>query len=118
MLIIVAGPYRSGTGDDPLKLDANVKAMEAYALPILRAGHFPIVGEWAAVPLAALAGSTAISDAAFKEITGLVDERMVACCDAVLRIGGASSGADQIVAAVRAQGKPVYYRLEDIPGCG
>ncbi|MGC1955139.1 MAG: DUF4406 domain-containing protein, partial [Gammaproteobacteria bacterium] len=39
LMILVAGPYRSGTGDDPDKMAANVRAMEAYALPLLRAGH-------------------------------------------------------------------------------
>jgi ADP-ribose pyrophosphatase len=29
MLILIAGPYRSGTGDDPGKISANVEAMEA-----------------------------------------------------------------------------------------
>src|SRR5829696_127799 len=33
LLILVAGPYRSGTGEDPAKLAENVRAMEAYALP-------------------------------------------------------------------------------------
>jgi hypothetical protein len=29
LMILVAGPYRSGTGDDPAKLAANMDAMEA-----------------------------------------------------------------------------------------
>ena len=41
MMILIAGPYRSGTGDDPEKIKANVDAMEAYALPIFRMGHIP-----------------------------------------------------------------------------
>ena len=45
MMISIAGPYRSGTGDDPDKMDANVKMMEAFALPLFRAGHIPVVGE-------------------------------------------------------------------------
>ena len=28
-MILVAGPYRSGTGDDPGKMADNVRAMEA-----------------------------------------------------------------------------------------
>ena len=48
MMIMVAGPYRSGTQDDPQRMAANVSAMEAYALPLFRAGHIPIVGEWLA----------------------------------------------------------------------
>jgi hypothetical protein len=44
LMILVAGPYRSGTGDDPAKLAANVAAMEAYALPLFRAGAADIRG--------------------------------------------------------------------------
>jgi hypothetical protein len=57
LLILIAGPYRSGTGDNSAKMLENVSAMEAYALPLFRAGHIPIVGEWLALPLVALARS-------------------------------------------------------------
>ena len=46
LMILVAGPYRSGTGDDPEKMARNVRLMEAYTLPLFRAGHLPVVGEW------------------------------------------------------------------------
>ena len=57
LMILIAGPYRSGTGDDAAKMAQNVRAMEAYALPLFRAGHVPVVGEWLALPLTGLAGS-------------------------------------------------------------
>jgi hypothetical protein len=117
MMIVIAGPYRSGTGDDPDKLAANVKAMESYALPLLRAGHLPVVGEWFSLPLAALAGSKHVSDAAFAEVTEPVDERLVQRCDAVLRVGGASAGADKMVQLAQRHGRQVFERLSDIPGC-
>jgi hypothetical protein len=37
-------------------------------------------------------------------------------CDAVLRIEGASNGADEDVRIARQRGLPVYVRLEDLPG--
>jgi hypothetical protein len=117
LIILIAGPYRSGTGDDPEKMAANVKAMEALALPLFRAGHIPIVGEWLALPMVALAGSTRVGDAAFTEIFHPISERLVRRCDAVLRIGGASVGADEMVALASSLGLAVYYRLEDVPGC-
>ena len=117
LMILIAGPYRSGTGDVPAKLAANVRAMEDYALPLFRAGHVPIVGEWLALPLVALAGSTHIGDAAFDEIFHPIAERLLARCDAVLRIGGASQGADQMVVSARAGGLRVFSRLQEIPGC-
>jgi hypothetical protein len=117
LMILIAGPYRSGTGDDPAKMAANVQAMEALALPIFRAGHIPVLGEWFALPLVHLAGSKRVGDEPFNEIFHPIAERLLARCDAVLRMGGASSGADQMVALAQAKGLSVYYRLQDIPGC-
>jgi hypothetical protein len=117
LIILVAGPYRSGTGDDPQRMAANVRAMEAYALPLFRAGHIPVIGEWLALPMVSLAGSRRVGDAAFDEIFHPIAERLVRRCDAVLRIGGASQGADLMVAQARERGLSVFTRLADVPGC-
>jgi hypothetical protein len=118
LIILIAGPYRSGTGDDPAKLQANVEAMEAWALPIFRAGHIPVVGEWLALPLVARAGSTRIGDEPFTEIFHPIAERLVARCDAILRVGGPSAGADEMVRLAESYGRQVYRQLADVPGCG
>jgi ADP-ribose pyrophosphatase len=117
MLILIAGPYRSGTGDDPARMAANVKAMEAYALPLYRAGHLPVLGEWIALPMLELAGSKQVGDAAFNEIFHPISERLLEKCDAVLRIGGASQGADLMVEIARQRGLQVFFTLEEVPGC-
>ena len=117
LMILVAGPYRSGTGDDPAKLAANVRAMEAFALPLYRAGHIPMVGEWVALPMVALAGSRRIGDAPFDEIFHPISERLVERCDGILRVGGPSKGADLMVEVARERGKQVWTRLQDVPGC-
>lgn len=117
LMIMIAGPYRSGTGDDPDKLAGNVRAMEAYAIPLFRAGHVPIVGEWIALPMAALAGSRVIGDAPFIEVFHPISERLIERCDAVLRIGGASQGADLLVQVAKARGLHVFHALADVPGC-
>jgi len=117
LMILIAGPYRSGTGDDPAKMADNVAAMEKFALPLFRAGHIPVVGEWVALPLVALAGSTQVGDAAFDEIFHPLAERLLARCDAVLRVGGASQGADQMVAVAKEHGLHVFHSLREIPGC-
>jgi ADP-ribose pyrophosphatase len=116
-LILVAGPYRSGTGDDPEKMAANVRVMESYALPLFRAGYVPVVGEWLALPLVALAGSRRPGDAAYDEIFHPIAERLIAHCDGILRVGGASEGADLMVRLARERGLAVYHRLKEIPGC-
>lgn len=118
LLILIAGPYRSGTGDDPEKMAANVRAMEDMALPLFRAGHIPVLGEWFALPMLHLAGSKAVGDAAYEEIFHPIAERVVSRCDAVLRIGGPSQGADEMVRIAKQHGAQIYTRLEDVPGCG
>ena len=44
MMILIAGPYRSGTNDDPALIRKNIELMELYALPIFRTGHIPMLG--------------------------------------------------------------------------
>ena len=116
-MILIAGPYRSGTGDDPALMAANLRLMEAYALPLFRAGHLPMVGEWLALPLVALAGSRQVGDAKFGEIFHPIAERLLERCDAVLRVGGASQGADLMVRLAQERGLSVYGRLCEVPGC-
>lgn len=116
-MILIAGPYRSGTGDAPAKLAANVRAMEAYAVPLFRSGHLPVVGEWLALPLVALAGSRTIGDGPFVEIFHPIAERLLERCDAVLRMGGASQGADLMVQVARQRGLHVFHALAEVPGC-
>jgi hypothetical protein len=118
LMILVAGPYRSGTGDDPAKLAANIRDMEAYALPLFRAGHIPVIGEWLALPLVALAGSQRVGDSAFEEIFHPIAERLLTHCDGVLRVGGVSRGADLMVQVARERGLAVYSSLAEVPGCG
>ena len=116
LMILVAGPYRSGTNDDPAHIARNVAAMTEASLKLFRAGHLPVMGEWYALPLIEHAGSSGIGDALFNEIFHPVARRLVAKCDGCLRIGGPSAGADEMVSLVRLHGKAVYYSLEEIPG--
>ena len=97
LMILIAAPYRSGTGDDPAKMAATVQAMEALALPLFRAGHIPVVGEWFALPPVAVAGSTRAGDAPFNEIFHPIAERLLTRCDAVLRTVCATAFAPAIL---------------------
>ena len=87
LLILIAGPYRSGTGGDPALMAANLARLEEAAWPLFRAGHVPMIGEWVALPVLRSAGA------------GIGDPL-----------------ADQDVAIARERGLPVYARLEDVPG--
>ena len=114
-MILVAGPYRSGTNDNPALIAKNVQAMTETSLRLFRAGHLPVMGEWFALPLVEHAGSRGIGDAVFNEIFHPIARRLVAKCDACLRIGGPSAGADEMVALARQHGKAVYLSIEEIP---
>ncbi len=115
MLILIAGPYRSGTNDDPVLMQQNLDRLEAVALPLFRLGHIPMIGEWVALPLLKLAGSKKPGDAAYEEILYPVAHRLLMKCDAVLRLEGASKGADEDVRIAKERGLKVYYSLEEVP---
>ena len=115
MLILIAGPYRSGTDDDPERMRQNLEKLEAAALPLFRLGHVPMIGEWVALPLLKQAGSTRPGDDAYQEILYPVAHRLLLKCDAVLRLEGASQGADEDVRIAQANGLKVYYQIEDVP---
>jgi hypothetical protein len=113
-LILIAGPYRSNTNDDPLLIDANYRRMNEVALQVFRMGHLPVTGEAIALSLIEVAGSQALGDAVGNEILHPVGRRLVARVDAVLRIGGPSIGADEMVSLARSSGKPVYLSISEI----
>ncbi|HEY9104743.1 DUF4406 domain-containing protein [Chitinimonas sp.] len=114
-MILVAGPYRSGTGDDPVKIQRNVNAMLDASLALFRAGHLPVMGEWYALPLIEHAGSERVGDPVFDEIFHPIARRLVVKCDACLRIGGPSTGADEMVALAQQAGKAIYRGLAEVP---
>ncbi len=116
LLILVAGPYRSGTGDDPVLVEANLRRLEAATLPLFEAGHLPVVAEWVSLPVAREAGSTRIGDEVSERYLYPTAARLLERCEGVLRLPGASAGADQDVAIARERGIPVWHALEDVPG--
>ena len=115
MLILIAGPYRSGTNDNPALMQQNLQKLESVALPLFRKGYVPMIGEWVALPLLQLAGSQQPGDTAWQEIQYPVAHRLLEKCDAVLRLEGVSAGADEDVRIAKERGLKVYYSLEDVP---
>src|ERR1700746_1972705 len=85
-LILIAGPYRSNTNDDPLLIQGNYRRMNEVALEIFRLGHLPVTGEAIALPLIEVAGSQTLGDTVWNEIFHPVGRRLVMRVDAVLRI--------------------------------
>jgi hypothetical protein len=115
MMILIAGPYRSGTGDDPDLMAANLLRLEAAAWPIFARGHVPMIGEWAALPILRGAGGGAPGSETYDRVMHPTAHRLLARCDGVLRLPGVSTGADNDVRIAQQRGIPVWHRIEDIP---
>lgn len=116
LMILIAGPYRSGTGDDPALLAANLRALEAAAWPVFRSGHVPMIGEWVALPVLSSAGADGLAGPLAEQVMYPTAHRLLQHCDGVLRLPGESRGADQDVAIARERGIPVWHAVEEIPG--
>ena len=116
LLILIAGPYRSGTADDENLMAANLARLEQVAWPVFLAGHVPMIGEWVALPVLRSVGVIAVTDQLAEQVMYPTARRLLAHCNAVLRLPGASTGADQDVAIARERGLPVWHRIEDVPG--
>jgi len=108
---MIAGPYRAGAAD-PATRAANLKTLNEFAVALLRAGHVPVIGVNMALPMIEAAGGTA---AAYEEIMSPVSLALVDRCDACLRIGGPSRGADDEVKRFEAAGRPVFRSLNEVP---
>ena len=114
MVILIAGPYRSGTNGDPLLIAKNLDRLESSALSIDKRGHIPMIGEWVALPLMKQAGSLKLGDEISEQYLYPVASRLLERCDAVLRIEGESKGADEDLRLARERGLQVYWRMEDV----
>jgi hypothetical protein len=115
LLVLIAGPYMSGTGGDPERIAANRARLESHALPIYQRGHVPLVGEWIALPIIHAAGGTLHGDAVLQQYQYPVAHRLIERCDAVLRIPGDSKGADMDVDRARELGLLVCHEVHELP---
>jgi hypothetical protein len=115
LMVLIAGPYMSGTNNEPDRIAANRARLESFALPIYERGHLPMVGEWMALPIIHSAGGKAHGDEVFNAYQYPVAHRLIERCDAILRIPGDSRGADMDVARARELGLAVYFSVDEIP---
>jgi hypothetical protein len=109
MWIMIAGPYSTGART-PDERAENLRALNRAAVEVHRRGHVPIIGVNLALPVIEVAGA-AMYDELMMPLSLALAER----CDAVLRVGGPSSGADLEVERIRAHGGAVYMSIEEIP---
>jgi hypothetical protein len=115
MMILIAGPYRSGTGDDPALMAANLERLEAAAWPLFQKGHVPMIGEWAALPILRGAGGGTPGSALYDAVMHPTAHRLLEKCDGILRLPGESAGADNDVKIARARRIPVWFSLDEVP---
>ena len=115
LMILISGPYMSGTNGDEAAIARNLKAMEDFALPIFKKGHIAVVGEWLAWPVIHQAGGESHSSEQFSEYQYPVAHRLLEKCDAVLRIPGESRGADLEMGKAREMGKIIFNSFDEIP---
>ena len=107
--VMVAGPYRTGTRTESERAE-NLRELNRFAYEVSRRGHVPIVAANLALPIIEAAGP-----GRYEEIMMPLSLSIAERCDAVLRVGGASAGADEEVEIVRARGGAVYRSLEALP---
>jgi len=115
LLILISGPYMSGTNGGESLIAQNLARMESYALPLFKKGHLGMVGEWAAWPVIKSAGGNSHSSPEFTEYQYPVAHRLLEKCDAVLRIPGDSKGADLEMEKARQMGKIIFTDLDQVP---
>ncbi len=101
MIIYVSAPF--SLGDQFV----NVRNACLAGDKILEKGHIPLVPHLTAL-------WHAISPKSWEEWMRM-DTALLSMCDAVLRLPGASRGADLEVAEAQRLCMLIYYRLEDIP---
>jgi hypothetical protein len=114
-MILIAGPYRSGTSDDPSKMAANLARLESVSYALFQKGYLPMIGEWVALPIWRVAGGQTVGDALYEEILHPTAGRLLQHCSAVLRLEGESKGADNDVKLANQRGIAVYHALDEVP---
>jgi hypothetical protein len=109
MLVMIAGPYSSGNADAARRAE-NLRRLNEAALAVFRRGHIPVIGVNAALPLIDVAGVEH-----FEAIMMPVSLALAERCDACLRVGGPSQGADEEVQRFLKRGLTVYTEIDDVP---
>ena len=88
---------------------ADAASIRSASIELFRAGHVPVTVESLAAPLLALSGFERGGDETFDEILEPLGDRVLARCDAVLRVEGPSVAADSLVGLARARGLRVFF---------
>src|SRR6185295_5056392 len=108
MWIMIAGPYSHGAPTAPERA-ANLRVLNRVALEVFEMGHVPVIGVNMALPIIEEAG-----EGSYQRIMMPLSLALSERCDACLRIGGDSPGADEEAERIRRLGRPVFYGLDEL----
>ena len=106
---MIAGPYRSGTSS-AADQKRNLEALNEAAVAVFDKGHLPVIGVNLALPIIEAAGVER-----YGELMMPISLALAERCDAVLRIGGPSRGADDEVERIKSRGGAVYFQVSELP---
>lgn len=106
---MIAGPYRGNTQDKTV-WDYNLKILNEVAFEVFEKGHTPIVGVNLAKPIIDLVGQHSYDELMMPICLSIADK-----CDAVLRVGDKSIGADMEVDVFKKKKLPIYTSIEQLP---
>jgi hypothetical protein len=98
--VFVSGPYTLGD------VAVNVKNAMDVGNDLINMGYYPFVPH--------LSHFMHMANPQPYETWLFLDLKFLECCDARIRIGGESNGADKEVAHARKLGIPVYFNLWDL----
>ncbi|WP_317899621.1 DUF4406 domain-containing protein [Aurantibacillus circumpalustris] len=106
MIIGIAGPYSAPTAEQRQK---NLDALNKTAALLLKAGHVPLIGVNATLPVIAKSDLPV-------NYSGIMDISLavINACDALFLIAE-SPGANKERDLILSKGLPVYYSLDEIP---
>jgi hypothetical protein len=107
---MIAGPYQTGAVT-AAEQQQNLRTLNQAAYEVFRKGHVPIIGVNLALPIIEASGGDTNASVMLPLSLALAER-----CDAVLRLGGPSLGADEEVEVIRARGGVVYRSPAEIPG--
>lgn len=102
---MIAGPYASGAKTAEERA-ANLRVLNQAAYEVMKKGHIPVIGVNMALPIIEAVGEEHYDDIMMPLSLALAER-----CDAILRIGGPSEGADREVESFRKRGLPVYWSV-------
>jgi hypothetical protein len=106
MIIGVAGRYSASTEEERQN---NLDTMNTAAARLLEAGHIPLIGMNAALPVMKQANVTDNYKAVMEISLAVINS-----CDALLLLSE-SPGANKERDLILSKGKPVYYSLDEVP---